>query len=460
MPDRCYPNTCNTSSSAAGAQSSHLVPCALTLIDHILKFNVSESWDIYTGSAGKAVLLHRALRAVDPSDKRSSAYAAAALDLIRAAATAAADSRPDVSWLLGQPGVWSLLAVLSSSHSISVATPHPLAKETEQSLAAVRQMGRDIVAGKGRLGGSLPHELLYGRVGYLWSTLWLGRHMGASAVDQGITHAIIRQILDAGRQNAGAVAVPGLPCPLLYEWHGSLYTGAAHGMAGIVHVLLHYWQDAGALAAQDKVDVLATLDHLLSIRFDGTGNLPSSEHKEHDKLVQWCHGAPGLALTLAKAYEVTREGKYLVALREAAEVVWQRGLVRKLGLCHGIAGNMYPFLALKRVLLGTAVIAGHAQQAEAEEEAEVCLNKARSFIGFLLHGPDRQVPAAEERPLASGTAGRGQARQPWWFEQQITKGNMHGGDRPMSLYEGLEGVAYAMLDVSAPDEARFPGYEL
>lgn len=27
-------------------------------------------------------------------------------------------------------------------------------------------------------------------------------------------------------------------CPLMYQWHGSFYLGAAHGMTGILYLLL------------------------------------------------------------------------------------------------------------------------------------------------------------------------------------------------------------------------------
>ena len=41
------------------------------------------------------------------------------------------------------------------------------------------------------------------------------------------------------------------------------------------------------------------------------------------------------------------DGKYLEAARHCAEVVWQRGLLRKgYGVCHGVAGNGYAFLAM------------------------------------------------------------------------------------------------------------------
>jgi hypothetical protein len=64
---------------------------------------------------------------------------------------------------------------------------------------------------------------------------------------------------------------------------------------------------------------------------------------------QFCHGAVGLVLLAVRCFELTRITRFLTAAREAAEVVWTRGLLKKgVGLCHGLAGNAYAFLALFR----------------------------------------------------------------------------------------------------------------
>lgn len=47
------------------------------------------------------------------------------------------------------------------------------------------------------------------------------------------------------------------------------------------------------------------VDYLTSLCFP-SGNLPSSvESMDRDRLVQWCHGAPGLVHLLAHAYKVS-----------------------------------------------------------------------------------------------------------------------------------------------------------
>ena len=45
---------------------------------------------------------------------------------------------------------------------------------------------------------------------------------------------VVRSTLDAGK----AGHCPHIPSPLMYEWHGTQYLGAAHGVAGILTVLL------------------------------------------------------------------------------------------------------------------------------------------------------------------------------------------------------------------------------
>ena len=100
---------------------------------------------------------------------------------------------------------------------------------------------------------------------------------------------------------------------------------------------------------------------------------------------------------------------------EAGEVVWKRGLLRRLGLCHGISGNAYVFLSLYR-------LSGGKQH----------LHRAQQFSTFLYKNA----------------------------KELIATGELHGGDHGYSLYEGLAGTACLWLDLTRPDSSRFPGYEL
>ena len=97
-------------------------------------------------------------------------------------------------------------------------------------------------------------------------------------------------------------------CPLMFEWYGEKYWGAAHGLAGIIYVLMDM-----ELKPDEVADVKGTLRYMVNNRFP-SGNYPSSEEdKQRDVLVHWCHGAPGIALTLVKAAKVKR---WLIAKHE------------------------------------------------------------------------------------------------------------------------------------------------
>ena len=58
-------------------------------------------------------------------------------------------------------------------------------------------------------------------------------------------------------------------------------------------------------AVSDRIEVIkSTIDKLLSLQLP-SGNFPSSlESCSRDKLVQWCHGAPGFVHMLEMAYKV------------------------------------------------------------------------------------------------------------------------------------------------------------
>lgn len=106
--------------------------------------------------------------------------------------------------------------------------------------------------------------------------------------------AIANEIISDGKRLSNRSS-----CPLMYEWHGKKYWGAAHGLTGIMHVLMDM-----DLNPEDRKCIKATLNYMIQHRFE-SGNYPSSQGSESDRLVHWCHGAPGVAVTLTKAAQVT-----------------------------------------------------------------------------------------------------------------------------------------------------------
>lgn len=79
----------------------------------------------------------------------------------------------------------------------------------------------------------------------------------------------------------------------MYAYYNVEYLGAAHGLAGILQMLLGV---PGFIDSDETIarDVKESVDYLLSLQ-TCSGNFPvSTDEIESDELVHWCHGAPGL----------------------------------------------------------------------------------------------------------------------------------------------------------------------
>ncbi|RKP27879.1 hypothetical protein SYNPS1DRAFT_26488 [Syncephalis pseudoplumigaleata] len=199
-----------------------------------------------------------------------------------------------------------------------------------------------------------PSELLYGRAGYLYALGYVRHRLaaGAEASDE------LRKLLERadmlainvynatlvdGRKTARRLGLTN-QTPLMWQWHGRAYLGAAHGMAGILTILMQ-WPE---LARPHATELRAALDFLLfalaepaPFHDDEGGpllNWPSSihtpKHEVHDAaltlgradLVQFCHGAPGVCLCAIKAYQTFDDDRYLQRARQAAETTWHAGI--------------------------------------------------------------------------------------------------------------------------------------
>jgi hypothetical protein len=126
------------------------------------------------------------------------------------------------------------------------------------------------------------------------------------------------------------------------------YVGAGHGFAGNAHALLagrEWLEDAGGV---ERVAV-ATAGRL-AVREDGVANWPPLADGPGSRSgaaprVQWCHGAPGLIISLGALAPGDAEHDEL--LRAGGELIWRVGpTAANAGLCHGTAGNGFAFLAL------------------------------------------------------------------------------------------------------------------
>eukprot|EP00890_Picochlorum_soloecismus_P000132 jgi/Picsp_1/1119/NSC_04601-R1_lanc-like protein 2-like len=254
-------------------------------------------------------------------------------------------------------------------------------------------------------------EMLYGRAGYILGWTFLEASLDprfSSYLKSNTNHlvSVARTILDQGYKNARDLKHPE-KCPLWWEWHSSAYLGAAHGSMGILFALMHVPEIC--IDENYIKDLKGTLEYILSLECDSngisllSGHFPTrmNEPKPREPLVQWCHGAPGAILLFIKAYHVYGDVQYLQAALRAGEAVWEKGLLTKgAGLCHGISGNAYAFLALYRTTCDP-----------------LWLNRASSFCQFV---------SSETFKLLSRTP-----------------------DHPVSLFEGSCGMVCVLGDISA-----------
>ena len=273
-------------------------------------------------------------------------------------------------------------------------------------------------------------EILYGRAGYLTAILFARKHLKDAAFGRAVVVNTVRTIIENG---VATVRKYQTNLPLLWEWHGSLYLGAAHGVVGILCTLLNFVDElplvdeqiGGGIKSMDLIR--QTIDVLDNNQTFPSGNLRSSIGREKDKLVHWCHGAPGYVLLLVKAHTVFGEQRYLRRAETICDnVIYPRGLLRKgVGLCHGVSGNAYCFLAVYRGRLLEQDGDGSTDQTTFEEN-ERFLQMARNFASFAIDNFDALAPIP---------------------------------DRPYSLFEGMAGLVTLLLDLQNPENAMFPCFE-
>jgi len=250
-------------------------------------------------------------------------------------------------------------------------------------------------------------EWLYGRAGYLHGCLFFQALEDGSELRSSIA-AIAELMLRRGVSYARQLR-SSKPPPVMWEWYGDRYMGAAHGVMGITFMLLH----VPAMLEGQNLDLLRQTLQWLATMKQASGNYPVVFGEASADCIHFCHGATGAVLLYCKAYEVLQEERWLQLAKDAGEVVWKYGLLKKgPGICHGIAGNGYSFLSLYRVT-----------------EDSKWLARAYHFACQIF------APEVER-----------QSRCP---------------DNPFSLFEGLAGTLCFLMDLRVrPKAAAFPLFEL
>ena len=390
---------------------------------------------LYTGAIGSCSYLRLRLAEVE-SETSDGAAAAGSRDLLPEGLRAA-----DAA--LRQAARRSIRCTLlecptTSALSMKCATLAAMERSSDASAVAndILRLGQSCRSPVESLDES-ECEILYGRAGYLTSILFVRKYLGDATFGQPVVMNVIRSIIETGISTARAYQTN---LPLLWEWHGSLYLGAAHGVVGILFTLLCFTEELKQVGEDMGRDFLAlvhqTIDILDREQTFASGNLRSSIGREKDKLVHWCHGAPGYVVLLVKAFDVFDERRYLRRAEHICNnVIYPRGLLRKgVGLCHGVSGNAYSFLAVYRGRLLEQQRTGRGEGGETSRTSEVAednnryVQMAKSFASFAIEN----LVVLERVP-----------------------------DRPYSLYEGIAGLAALLIDLQTPmvRNAKFPCFE-
>ncbi|XP_014851913.1 PREDICTED: lanC-like protein 1 [Poecilia mexicana] len=361
----------------------------LAVMENGLKSADPRDCTAYTGWAGIA-LLYLHLHSVF----KEASFLQRALDYVTRSLKHLT-RRHDVTFLCGDTGPLAVAAVVYSRLQ--------RAQEAEDCISRLLRYQQAVLS---RSGG-LPDELLYGRVGFLSSLVFLNQQLGPDRVPLHCIQQVSEAVLVSGQQLSRKLRLQN-QSPLMYEWYQEQYVGAAHGLAGIYYFLLQ----PGFVSTEEQVLQLVqpSVEHVCRLRFP-SGNYPPCIGDDRDQLVHWCHGAPGVVYMLLQAYKVLGNPRYLEEALQCGEVVWRWGLLKKgYGLCHGAAGNAYTFLGLYRLTQDPK----HLYRACMF--ADWCMN-------YGHHG----------------------CRTP---------------DTPFSLFEGMAGTIYFLADLLQPMKARFPAFEV
>uniref|UniRef100_A0A5S6QGE0 LanC-like protein 2 n=1 Tax=Trichuris muris TaxID=70415 RepID=A0A5S6QGE0_TRIMR len=370
-------------------ESCYLSADGTTLSDHAVLLTEVDYRDgtVYVGIGGIALLYYAMYKKLDR--EQNTEWLNKADELIKHAVRHSSGNK--VSFLCGNTGSMAIAAaIFMKTGQIDKAT-----KYIDEILALSDGICKS---------SSIPDELLFGRSGYLYSLMFILKECGAHFVSDDAMEQVVEAIINSGQHLAKNVRSR---CPLMYAWHDSYYLGAAHGLAGIFFILMR----TPAFSTNERMKELVKLsiDYLMTLRYP-SGNYPSSIRVNgSDKLVHWCHGAPGFIHMFIQAFKIYGQQEYLDEAISCAEVIWTRGLLYKgYGLCHGVAGNGYAFLMMYKLTMNVKY-----------------LHRALKFAEFIF---------------------------------DYGKHGCRIADRPYSLFEGLAGTIYYLVDLLHPLDAEFPAF--
>ncbi|XP_023238201.1 lanC-like protein 3 [Centruroides sculpturatus] len=358
---------------------------------------------LYVGIAGVAYMNYYISTLPHFADRKNELLKSAESYLYPSLSYAEKSSRRDkVGFLLGASGVYAVAALIMAE----------LGREKECLQLLEKYASLVDVCLPINFFGHGSDELLVGRAGYMCGILLLNSKFKREIVTKEKTYELWNVMIQSGKEYARRHRSQS---PLMYAYYDTEYLGAAHGLSGILQMLLSFPEFLSRNPEAEQT-IKGAVDFMLNLQ-TANGNFPCAMDEvthprpEREELVHWCHGAPGVIYLMAKAFLIWKEDKYLKSCLRCGELVWRKGLLRKgPGICHGVAGSGYVFLLLYR-LTGEPI---HLQ-------------RAIQFASFMFTDEFKS------------------ARTP---------------DSPYSLYEGFAGTACYLADLLQPEKAEFPFFNV
>ena len=158
----------------------------------------------------------------------------------------------------------------------------------------------------------------------------------------------------------------------LYKWNKCLlypfpaneedpqfYLGAAHGLIGVIYLLLSTIKYFPNLLEQ-KIEInsdentlvskllIKNIKYIQSLQIKNTGNFPSDiTGNDTGDCVHFCHGCVGAVHLFLLAEELFPKNNFKETALLCNKSLWERGLLYKgNGLCHGMSGIAYGLIKL------------------------------------------------------------------------------------------------------------------
>jgi len=143
---------------------------------------------------------------------------------------------------------------------------------------------------------------------------------------------------------------------------GKIFTGFAHGVAGIIYFLSEHVRRTGDNCSKDGLQ--KGIDWLIKTseinEEENSIEWPYSLDSTSKEWKWWCHGAPGIALSFLRLYELDKLPLYKEIAIKCLNVHPKKIQCINLSQCHGLTGLGEIYLEAYRVL----------QQAEWKERAQ------------------------------------------------------------------------------------------